>query len=56
MAENLKIGDIVELNSGGPKMTIVAILPSRNFQCAWFLKDGDVRDAAFSPEPLKKLS
>ena len=52
MAEKLKQGSIVELNSGGPPMTIVAQVGD-NFQCAWFANGDEVRDAVFSPASLK---
>jgi uncharacterized protein YodC (DUF2158 family) len=32
-----KIGDVVVLKSGGPKMTVNAILPNGRFMCAWFV-------------------
>ena len=48
---SLKSGDVVELKSGSPKMTI------RNedrdgYRCEWFL-DGKVERAVFKEEQLK---
>ena len=36
MAEKFKIGDIVQLRSGGPKMTVTAVLETV-VQTAWFV-------------------
>jgi uncharacterized protein YodC (DUF2158 family) len=52
MVEKLTQGSIVELNSGGPPMTIVAETGG-NFQCAWFTNGDEVKDAVFSPASLK---
>ncbi|MBT5157439.1 MAG: DUF2158 domain-containing protein [Rhodobiaceae bacterium] len=52
MAEKLKLGSVVELNSGSPLMTIVA-KTGGNFQCAWFADSSQVSDAMFSPASLK---
>lgn len=35
MANKFKIGDIVQLKSGGPKMTVTAVL-EKAVQTAWF--------------------
>ncbi len=34
---SLKVGDVVQLNSGGPKMTISYVI-SGEFRCFWFLE------------------
>ena len=37
-----KIGDVVQLNSGGPAMTINEIIESEDkvsYRCQWFVKD-----------------
>ncbi len=48
MSKNFKIGDVVELKSGGPKMTIVQIkqqyedgkaIDGFNCYCKWFVDD-----------------
>ena len=37
MADNLNAGDLVQLKSGGPKMTIERLMPSGDsFKCTWF--------------------
>ena len=38
MAQELNIGDVVELNSGGPKMTVASIQPE-DVRCVWFGRD-----------------
>lgn len=33
---DLKIGDLVQLKSGGPTMTVKAIVESNKAECVWF--------------------
>ena len=40
MAQEVSIGDVVELNSGGPKMTIASIQPE-DVRCVWFGRDAN---------------
>jgi uncharacterized protein YodC (DUF2158 family) len=45
MADDFKIGDVVQLKSGGPKMTVVRIDQSpKRIICEWFA--GDKREVA----------
>lgn len=46
MPEKLNPGDVVQLNSGGPKMTIRDIGPDGNITCKWFSADV-VKEAYF---------
>ena len=47
-----RIGDIVQLRSGGPDMTVSHILPSGNAFCVWF--DGlERREDTFPPDVLQ---
>ena len=55
MAIDFKIGDVVELNSGGPKMTIVNIVgcdEARKAVCRWSVNDG-LQCNGFSVECIK---
>lgn len=37
MAEDFKIGDVVQLNSGGPKMTVTNVLSKEQYvHTTWF--------------------
>ena len=59
MSEEIKEGDVVQLKSDGPKMTVVKKLPNGNiFRCAWFVGDEgnkEARSADFSLPSLKKV-
>jgi uncharacterized protein YodC (DUF2158 family) len=55
MAEDFKPGDVVELKSGGPPMTIERQAPSagEGWACTWF--DGAKKEGAiFRADALKK--
>ena len=58
MIEELKIGDIVRLNSGSPTMTIVSIIETeligmKNIKCFWFIK-GESKNDTFPSNCLEK--
>ena len=43
MANSFKVGDVVELKSGGPKMTVAETgAASGSVLCHWFNHDGEV--------------
>jgi len=48
---NFKVGDVVVLNSGGPKMTIESI-DSEGCFCRWFIEN-KVEVGTFKAETLK---
>lgn len=49
-----KVGDIVELKSGGPPMTVTAVSTNlvgyREIKCQWFF--GKMETATFAPDVL----
>lgn len=52
MMTDWKIGDLVELKSGGPCMTIKHVDPDGRAHCHWF--NGNQHDSdTFPPETLK---
>ncbi len=52
--EELKKGDIVQLKSGGPKMTIYDIIRDA-VSCTWFNKEDNQEYAKFSKETIQKF-
>ncbi len=52
---DLKVGDVVELKSGGPDMTVEEVNNTkRQAKCLWFV-DGDVKNSYFKFDALKKV-
>ena len=43
MAENIRIGDVVRLKSGGPRMTVEEIEEDEIVTCTWFEKNELIR-------------
>lgn len=62
MPDDLRVGDVVQLKSGGPKMTIKEMgkygmgnTTHIEAKCAWF--DGTkLKEELFEPESLKKVN
>ncbi|HEU4595590.1 MAG TPA: DUF2158 domain-containing protein [Pyrinomonadaceae bacterium] len=53
--EEIKVGDVVRLKSGGPDMTVVGVISKELFMCNWF--DGqNVKASHFPPEALQRAS
>jgi uncharacterized protein YodC (DUF2158 family) len=54
MSDTFQPGEMVELKSGGPDMTVEAIQPNL-VCCIWFV-GADVKRGQFPPAALKKVS
>ena len=48
----VETGDIVQLVSGGPKMTVLGVVKG-SVKCGWFTKGGEYQQQAFAPNLLK---
>lgn len=58
MVDSFKTGDVVQLKSGGPNMTVNDSAASGIVLCNWFNREGDVwttQHAGFKPEQLKAV-
>ena len=57
MTEEFRVGDIVQLRSGGPEMTVqaVPVHPTDNYRCQWFV-GAKPQVGYFRPETLKKAA
>jgi uncharacterized protein YodC (DUF2158 family) len=55
----INVGDVVQLTSGGPRMTVDRIDHSychQPIKCIWFNKTDELKYAQFSHESLKVLN
>ena len=52
--ENFEIGDVVQLRSGGPKLTVRSVISDGDIVCQWFETDV-VHEDKFPNEALKKV-
>jgi len=50
----LKVGDVVQLKSGGPHMTIDEVRKDGDVRCVWFSGDKP-EHAVFKPDVLTKV-
>ena len=48
-----KPGDVVQLNSGGPRMTVVAMQSDGTLRCIWFREDGTQDNGVFAQVALR---
>lgn len=57
-SNDLQVGDIVELRSGGPAMTVEIVSEQQGIGCVWFLAEslghGAPQRASFPANALKK--
>lgn len=55
MNGQFKLGDVVELKSGGPEMTVVGFIEDTDVICEWFNQNWEQpRRYAFCSEALRK--
>ena len=47
MDTSFRPGDVVPLNSGGPKMTVVSVQSDGTLRCVWFQEDGKQDSGVF---------
>jgi uncharacterized protein YodC (DUF2158 family) len=56
MNDQFKAGDLVQLKSGGPQMTVKYFEPSMDsYECQWF-SGNDVKSDWFAGASIKKVS
>ena len=53
MDQAFKPGDVVQLNSGGPRMTVVAVQSDGTLRCIWFHEDGKHDNGIFAQVALR---
>ena len=53
--DELEVGDVVKLKSGGPKMTIKWLEPLTLANCQWFVGD-TLKEGNFSLASLQKVT
>lgn len=56
MNANLQVGDVVQLKSGGPKMTVTGFDEYGQAQVSWFDKDGKANHGMYMKAALELVS
>ena len=56
MAESVKVGDTVQLRSGGPSMTVNGHLRTGMLSCSWFGVHSELCNGTFAPAALKVVA
>ncbi len=55
MTDVLDVGDVVQIKSGGSKMTIESVTKDGGYvSCVWSDKDGEIQRGEFSAKVLSK--
>jgi uncharacterized protein YodC (DUF2158 family) len=54
-AEQIEEGDIVQLKSGGPAMTVLSVEQSGYLLCKWFDDKSKSHHEQFPPRALRKI-
>ena len=53
MSQSWNIGDVVQLKSGGPKMTVISRTSGDDLRCGYFKEQKDYCDIVVSADALK---
>ena len=49
---NVKVGDVVQLKAGGPRMTVTRITGTGNAECVWIDREEKEHRSYYAPEAL----
>ena len=49
-----KVGDVVQIKSGSPPMTVHTLTPEGDCNCVWFV-NGEPKYGTFASETLRKV-
>lgn len=55
MPNNFKVGEVVQLKSGGPAMTVDELASSVRYRCVWF-KGASREQGTFAEDTLVKFT
>lgn len=51
---NCKVGDVVQLKSGGPQMTVSETNDSEMLECTWFDSSNELKTAFFKSDVVEE--